>query len=123
MGVGFIQLITQGHEYNIFNKEPQITFFKIFYRRHTNFSLEDIDQYFTHEINFGKKSFLNLSLVGKSPILFLLLISSTAANSSDLSFISLLSPYSLAFWVVIVYLEILTAFKNIRPTSSAVKMF
>ena len=43
MGVGFIQLVTTGHEYNIFNKEPQITFFKIYYRRHTNFYINNYE--------------------------------------------------------------------------------
>lgn len=43
MGVGFIQLITSGYEYNIFNREPQITFFKIYYRRHTNFFINNYE--------------------------------------------------------------------------------
>ena len=43
MGVGFIQLITQGYGYNILNKDPQITFFKIYYRRHTNFFINNYE--------------------------------------------------------------------------------
>lgn len=43
MGVGFIQLITPGYEYNIFNREPQITFFKIYYRRHTNYFINNYE--------------------------------------------------------------------------------
>ncbi len=43
MGSGFIQLITQGQEHQIFNKEPQITFFKIYYRRHTNFFINNYE--------------------------------------------------------------------------------
>lgn len=43
MGVGFIQLITPGYEYNILNKEPQITFFKIYYRRHSNFFINNYE--------------------------------------------------------------------------------
>ena len=43
MGSGFIQLITQGQEYQIFHKEPQITFFKIYYRRHTNFFINNYE--------------------------------------------------------------------------------
>lgn len=34
---------------------PQITFFKIVYRRHTNFALESIEQTFNGDANFGKK--------------------------------------------------------------------
>jgi hypothetical protein len=43
MGVGFIQLITVGNENIIFNKDPQITFFKIYYRRHTNFFINSME--------------------------------------------------------------------------------
>ena len=41
MAVGFIQLIFAGNEQNIFNKDPNITFFKIYYRRHTNFYINN----------------------------------------------------------------------------------
>jgi hypothetical protein len=34
---------------------PQITFFKAVYRRHTNFSLESIEQTFNGSVGFGKK--------------------------------------------------------------------
>ncbi len=43
MGVGFIQLIATGNEYLIFNREPQISFFKIYYRRHTNFFVNNFE--------------------------------------------------------------------------------
>jgi hypothetical protein len=41
MAVGFIQLIFTGNEMNIFNKNPNITFFKIYYRRHSNFYINN----------------------------------------------------------------------------------
>ena len=34
---------------------PQITFFKVIYRRHTNFSMESIEQTFNGSGDFGKK--------------------------------------------------------------------
>lgn len=40
MPTGFIQLFTAGNSYNIFNKDPQITFFKAIYRRYTNFYID-----------------------------------------------------------------------------------
>lgn len=43
MGSGFIQLVAKGNEDNIFNKNPHITFFKIYYRRHTNFFINNIE--------------------------------------------------------------------------------
>ena len=35
---------------------PQITFFKVVYRRHTNFSMETIEQTFTGGARFGDKN-------------------------------------------------------------------
>lgn len=43
---------------------PQITFFKIVYRRHTNFAVESIEQYFNGTTNFGKKSTCEISRNG-----------------------------------------------------------
>ena len=34
---------------------PQITFFKVVYRRHTNFALEAIEQTFNGTVDFGRK--------------------------------------------------------------------
>jgi hypothetical protein len=42
MGVGFIQLLTVGNENKIFNYNPNISFFKIYYRRHTNFFMNNM---------------------------------------------------------------------------------
>jgi hypothetical protein len=54
MGGGLIQLVAYGMEDMFLTKDPQITFFKIVYRRHTAFTKEQIPQYFTHKPNFGK---------------------------------------------------------------------
>ena len=43
---------------------PQITFFKIAYRRHTNFSLESIEQVFNGSGDFGKKVTATISRNG-----------------------------------------------------------
>ena len=53
---GLIQLVAYGVEDIYLTRDPQITFFKVVYRRHTNFSIEPIPQNFTQPINFGKKS-------------------------------------------------------------------
>lgn len=52
---GILQLVAEGINNIFLTKNPQITFFKIVYRRHTNFSMECIPQYFTHNPDFGKK--------------------------------------------------------------------
>jgi hypothetical protein len=41
MAVGFIQLIFTGTEKYMFNNNPTITFFKIYYRRHSNFYIQN----------------------------------------------------------------------------------
>jgi len=43
---------------------PQITFFKVVYRRHTNFAVESIEQYFSGTTNFARKSTCEISRNG-----------------------------------------------------------
>lgn len=64
MSGGIIQLAAVGVEDLYISNEPQITFFKIVYRRHTNFSIEEIPQSFIHPPDFGKKSTCILSKAG-----------------------------------------------------------
>ncbi len=52
---GLIQLVAYGPQDLFLTNEPQITFFKIVYRRHTNFTLEVIPQDFIHTPDFGKR--------------------------------------------------------------------
>jgi hypothetical protein len=53
MPSGLIQLGAYGKEDMYITYEPQITFFKIVYKRHTYFSMELIDQFFTNTLNFN----------------------------------------------------------------------
>jgi hypothetical protein len=53
---GIVQLVAYGKEDLFLTRDPQITFFKIIYRRHTNFAREDIEQHFIHPPNFGKRT-------------------------------------------------------------------
>jgi hypothetical protein len=52
---GLIQLVAYGVQDLFLTNEPQITFFKVVYRRHTNFSTESIKQNFTHKPDFGRR--------------------------------------------------------------------
>lgn len=61
---GILQLVAEGINNMFMTHNPQITFFKIVYRRHTNFSMECIPQYFTHVPDFGKKVTCILSKAG-----------------------------------------------------------
>ncbi|QIG60164.1 major capsid protein [Dishui Lake large algae virus 1] len=46
MGGGLLQLVAYGAQDVYLTGNPQITFFKVVYRRHTNFALESIEQTF-----------------------------------------------------------------------------
>ena len=54
MGGGLMQLVAYGAQDVYLTGSPQITFFKIIYRRHTNFSVEPIPQTFTGNSDFGR---------------------------------------------------------------------
>ena len=51
MGGGLMQLVAQGAQDVYLTGDPQITYFKVVYRRHTNFSMESIQQQFSQDIN------------------------------------------------------------------------
>ena len=55
MGGGLMQLVAYGAQDIYLTGQPQITFFKVLYRRHTNFSIESIEQTFNGTADFGKK--------------------------------------------------------------------
>ena len=55
MGGGLLQLVAYGAQDVYLTGNPQITFFKVVYRRHTNFSIESIRQSFSGNFNFGNR--------------------------------------------------------------------
>tara|TARA_B110000208_G_C11798290_1_gene440659 strand:- start:1578 stop:3035 length:1458 start_codon:yes stop_codon:yes gene_type:complete len=64
MGGGLMQLVAYGAQDIYLTGNPQITFFKVVYRRHTNFSVESIEQTFNGTSNFGKKVSCTISRNG-----------------------------------------------------------
>jgi hypothetical protein len=52
---GILQIVAYGVEDLFIMGDPQITFFKTVYRRHTNFSRTEINLKFNNKINFGKE--------------------------------------------------------------------
>ena len=54
MGGGIMQLVAYGAQDIYLTGNPQITFFKVVYRRHTNFSMETINQ------NISGQSFIGI---------------------------------------------------------------
>lgn len=57
MSGGLVQLVAYGAQDVYLTGNPQITFFKSVYRRHTNFSMENIDHPITNA-DFGKKAYV-----------------------------------------------------------------
>jgi hypothetical protein len=55
MGGGLMQLVAYGAQDVYLTGNPQITFFKVVYRRHTNFAVENIEQVFNGSADFGRK--------------------------------------------------------------------
>ena len=59
-----MQLVAYGAQDIYLTGNPQITFFKVVYRRHTNFSMEAIEQTFNGTPDFGKKVVCTVSRNG-----------------------------------------------------------
>jgi len=55
MGGGLLQLVAYGAQDVYLTGNPQITFFKVVYRRHTNFAIESIQQTFSGSVGFGQR--------------------------------------------------------------------
>ena len=64
MSGGLFQLVAQGAQDIYLTGDPQITFFKKIYRRHTNFSMESIEQTFIGTVDFGRRVSCTISRNG-----------------------------------------------------------
>ena len=59
-----MQLVAYGAQDIYLTGNPQITFFKVVYRRHTNFAVESIEQTFNGQVDFGKRVTATISRNG-----------------------------------------------------------
>ena len=64
MGGGLLQLVAYGAQDVYLTGNPQITFFKVVYRRHTNFAMEAIEQTFSGNPNYGNTVYCQISRNG-----------------------------------------------------------
>ena len=64
MAGGLIQLAAIGAQNAYLTGNPQITFFVAVYKRHTNFSIESIEQLFHGNATFGKTVYCDIDRVG-----------------------------------------------------------
>ena len=67
MGGGLMQLVAYGAQDIYLTGNPQITFFKVVYRRHTNFSMESIQQTSNGSQGFGNQ--LQLQLLSQEMVI------------------------------------------------------
>ena len=64
MGGGLLQLVAYGAQDVYLTGNPQITFFKVVYRRHTNFAIEAIQQTFNGNPGYGNRVTCQISRNG-----------------------------------------------------------
>ena len=64
MGGGLLQLVAYGAQDVYLTGNPQITFFKVVYRRHTNFSIESIQQTFNGNVGANSRVTCQISRNG-----------------------------------------------------------
>jgi hypothetical protein len=85
MGGGLMQLVAYGSQDVYLTGNPQITFFKVVYRRHTNFSVEPIQQVFNGIANWGKSVSATISRNGDllHRMYITITLPSVLANGSD----------------------------------------
>ena len=78
MGGGLMQLVAYGAQDIYLTGNPQITFFKVVYRRHTNFAVESIEQ--THNGSVGTGSKISVTVSRNGDLLSQVWLSMTAAG-------------------------------------------
>ena len=78
MGGGLMQLVAYGAQDIYLTGNPQITFFKVVYRRHTNFSMETIKQTFNGNVASG--STVNATISRNGDLVHKLYLNSTSDN-------------------------------------------
>ena len=80
MGGGLMQLVAYGAQDIYLTGNPQITFFKVVYRRHTNFSMESIEQTFNGTVAACSRVSCTVSRNGDLIHKMYLRVSHSAAN-------------------------------------------
>tara|TARA_B000000475_G_scaffold194293_1_gene157324 strand:+ start:849 stop:1883 length:1035 start_codon:yes stop_codon:yes gene_type:complete len=87
MGGGLLQLVAYGAQDVYLTGNPQITFFKVVYRRHTNFSIESIQQTFNGNINPSSRVTCQISRNGDLVHKLYIAFANVANNTSSTEYI------------------------------------
>ncbi len=89
MGGGLMQLVAYGAQDVYLTGDPQITFFKVVYRRHTNFSVESIQQTINGTVGLGSSIVCTISRNGdliNNLLVEATITAGTGASQSNLGF-------------------------------------
>lgn len=86
MSGGLMQLVAYGAQDIYLTGNPQITFFKIVYRRHTNFAIETVEQTFIGNVDFGKRISSKITRNGDLVTKMYLRITLNSVNPNGSSF-------------------------------------
>jgi hypothetical protein len=100
MGGGLMQLVAYGAQDIYLTGNPQITFFKVVYRRHTNFAMENIQQTFSGNPEFGKRATAIISRNGDLINSAYLRVSLPSLSVDDVTFNQAPSPSGGGSWEV-----------------------
>ena len=85
MGGGLLQLVAYGAQDVYLTGNPQITFFKVVYRRHTNFAMESIEQSFNGNSSIGSRVSVLITRNGDliNRVYFRGVLKNTSTNSAN----------------------------------------
>jgi hypothetical protein len=131
MGLGLLLLVSVGKENIYLSTQPDITFFKVAYKRYTNFSTEPIAQYFTQTIDFSKKAACpisrNADLVGQMFLVVTLPAINFTANTNLITLDQVSKSENVTvFWVGTLQQSYYTAiwghYSNIDPGTNDVAL-
>jgi len=99
MGGGLMQLVAYGAQDVYLTGNPQITFWKVTYRRHTNFAMESIEQTFNGQADFGRRVQCTVSRNGDLAYRTYLQITLPEINQSDVTGTASATNNVLARWL------------------------
>jgi hypothetical protein len=92
MGGGLMQLVAYGAQDIYLTGNPQITFFKVVYRRHTNFAMESVDQTLNGTPDLGNKVTATVSRNGDLVGRMYLEIPVTLVGERDVDYFAGVNP-------------------------------
>jgi hypothetical protein len=86
MGGGLLQLVAYGAQDVYLTGNPQITFWKVVYRRHTNFALEAIEQSFNGTAGYGRRITCQISRNGD--LIHRMYLAVTLQTATDVTYVN-----------------------------------